>query len=184
QSAEADFAWFERRFQSLKAGTASPMHPSVTQLWRAFLDSGLAPSELPREPVSVFHFCDNEADADHCAALVVARRKQATAASLWWHEACGEPVPRAGDHHVVTDWSGEARCVIRTTEVAVVSFRDVTAEHAAAEGEGDLTLEWWRVTHWAYYHRELAGTAFTPRDDMPIVCERFIVVFPVIETAG
>jgi uncharacterized protein YhfF len=147
-------------------------------MWRAFLESGLAPPGLDAERISAWHFCDTRTDADLCAALVLQGRKRATAPSAWWFESRGEPLPRPGEHHVVTDWDGVAQCVIRTTRVEVVPFRDVSAEHAAAEGEGDGSLDDWRRTHRAYYHRELAGTGYAPSDDMPIVCERFAVVYP------
>ena len=155
-------------------------HPSIAQLWRAFRESGLAPPGLPADPVSVFHFCDTADDANLCADLARVGRKRATAASLWHFEARGEAVPRSGDHHVVTDWEGVAMCVIRTTLVTIVPFNEVTAEHAAAEGEGDGSLESWRATHWPYYHRELAGTGNVPTERMPIVCEQFTVVYPPI----
>ncbi len=154
------------------------MHPSVSQLWLAFAKSEHAPPGLSRDPVSVFHFCDTSADANLCVELVSLGRKRATAPSLWGFTVRGEPLPRPGDHHIVTDWEGVAHCIIRTTEVTVVPFIDVTAEHAAAEGEGDGSLEAWRAIHWAYYHRELAGTAFVPTEQMPIVCERFTVIYP------
>jgi uncharacterized protein YhfF len=144
-------------------------------MWCAYLAS----AGLPDAPApSAWHFCDNERDADECAALVLAGRKRATAPSLWSFEARGEPLPRPGDLHVVTDWAGRARCVIRTTAVHVVPFDQVTEAHAAAEGEGDGSLAQWRVVHRAYYERELAGTAYRIDDRMPIVCERFEVVFP------
>ena len=54
---------------------------------------------------------------------------------------------------------------------------------AAAEGEGDLTLEWWRRIHWAYYERELQGTGYVPRLDMPIVCESFECLYPPADQA-
>jgi uncharacterized protein YhfF len=154
------------------------MHPSVSEIWRAFLESERAQTDLPRAPVSAFYFCDTPADANLCAELARLGRKRATASSLWGLEARGESVPRPGDYHVVTDWDGVAHCVIRTTAVTVVSFIDVTSEHAAAEGEGDCSLESWRETHWAYYQRELTGTDFVPTQDMPIVFEQFIVVYP------
>ena len=88
-----------------------------------------------------------------------------------------------GDLHVVTNWAGEAQCVIRTTEVKVMPFDAVTDEHAAAEGEGDLTLEWWRRIHWAYYERELQGTGYVPRLHMPIVCESFECLYPPADQA-
>jgi uncharacterized protein YhfF/RimJ/RimL family protein N-acetyltransferase len=154
------------------------LHASVPALWRGFLASGLAPPGLDRAPISAWHFCDAQPDADLCAALVLAGRKRATAPSAWSFAARGEPLPRVGEHHVVTTWAGVARCVIRTTDVRVVPFDAVDAAHAAAEGEGDGSLAAWRRTHWAYYARELAGTGYVRRRDMPIVCERFVVAYP------
>ena len=154
------------------------MHPSVETMWRAFRAGRSDAPALPARPGSVWHFCDNEVDANECARLVLEGVKRATSPSLWSFRSRAEPLPEVGDLHVVTDWAGEARCVIQTTEVEVVPFDRVTAEHAAAEGEGDRSLEWWRRVHWEYYQRELAGTEFRPRGDMPVVCERFSLVFP------
>jgi uncharacterized protein YhfF len=154
------------------------MHPSVVALWREFLSSGHAPPGLAGAPISAWHFCDQQADADLCADLVREGKKRATAPALWELQARGERIPRVGDHHVVTKWNGVAQCVIRTEAVDVVPFREVPATHAAAEGEGDGSLAAWRASHRAYYSRVLAGSGFEPTDDMPIVCERFVVVHP------
>jgi uncharacterized protein YhfF len=150
------------------------MHPSVLQLWQSYVAA--VGGNAPAEPTSVWHFCDNEREADELAELVVRGVKRATSPSLWYFESRGDPLPRPGDIHVVTNWVGEARCIIRTTGVRVVPFDEVSAEHAAAEGEGDGSLEHWRQVHWRYYHRELAGTEYVPSEDMPVVCERFEVV--------
>jgi len=151
------------------------MHPSVTAMWREYC--ALREPSTDALPSS-WHFCDNEQDANECARLVREGRKRATSPSLWYFESRDEPLPRAGDLHVVTNWAGEAQCVIRTTHVVIVPFDQVSEEHARAEGEGDGTLAWWRDVHWSYYHRELDGSGFEPRRDMPIVCEYFERVYP------
>lgn len=152
------------------------MKSSVPAMWEAYLR--LREEDAPPPTLSSWHFCDNEVDADTCADLVLRGIKSATAPSLWGLEARGEPLPRPGELHVVTTWAGEAVCVIRTTRVEIVPFDQVTAEHAAAEGEGDRSLDYWRRVHWPYYHRELDGTRYSPAEDMPIVCEYFEVVYP------
>jgi uncharacterized protein YhfF len=152
-------------------------HPSVKALWGSYLAShGQDAASVPLP--SHWHFCDNEQEANECARLVLAGRKHATSPSLWFFESRVEPIPQVGDFHVVTNWNGEAVCVIRTTAVRIVPFDQVGEEHAAAEGEGDGTLDWWRRVHWDYYHRELEGTGFHPRNDMPVVCEYFECVYP------
>ena len=155
------------------------MKESVLKMWHSALQIiGESPATTAR-PLSSWHFCDNQHDADECADLARRGIKRATATSLWWFEANALPLPQIGDMHVVTDWAGEAQCVLRTASVETVPFNEVTAEHAAAEGEGDKSLEFWRRVHWEYYHRELAGSGRTPRPDMPVVCERFELVYPL-----
>lgn len=150
---------------------------SVEQMWAAYCAS-VGDKAAEAEPPEAWHFCDTEADADACAAFVKAGRKTATAPSLWWFEAMGTPLPQPGDLHVVTDWAGEAQCIIQTTAVEIVPFDEVTAAHAYREGEGSRTLAEWQRTHWAYYHRELSGTGRAPQADMPVVCEQFRCVYP------
>lgn len=149
------------------------MNPSVAALWQRYR---LVDSSAPVEAQAVYHFCDNQEDADGCADLVVAGQKRATASSLAELELAGLPAPEAGDYAVITGWSGEARAVIRTTSVEIRKFGDVDAEFAREEGEGDLTLEWWRSAHRAYYERVLADSDYAVDDDLLIACERFEVV--------
>ena len=46
------------------------MHPSISRLWLAFAESDHALGRLPRDPISVFHFCDTPTDVNLCAELV------------------------------------------------------------------------------------------------------------------
>jgi ASCH domain len=61
--------------------------------------------------------------------------------------------PQVGDLSIVTDWDGLPLCVIETTEVEVQAFQDVDEDFAADEGEGDLSLKYWKDVHWAYFER-------------------------------
>jgi uncharacterized protein YhfF len=124
-----------------------------------------------------FHFGDSPALADGLAALVLAGRKRATAGAAWSFEVAGMRLPRPGDLSVVTTWDGVPRCVILTTQVELLRFDAVPAEFAAAEGEGDGSLAFWRHAHADYFGREGArnGRAFGP--DMLVCCERFDLVY-------
>lgn len=76
------------------------MQEQVSEFWARY--RAVHP-DAPARPKAVFHFCDNQADADICADLV-----RATASSLAELALAGDPVPRAGDLSVVTDWFGAA----------------------------------------------------------------------------
>lgn len=120
-----------------------------------------------------FAFGDTPAMADELVALVVEGRKTATASALADYESAGEPLPQRGDLFIIVDGSGAPRALIRTTEVRVVPFSEVDADHAAAEGEGDGSLEFWRAGHRSFFER---SGVFS--DDMPVVLERFELLYP------
>ncbi len=161
------------------------MNDSAHALWSEFLASGTPAAASARDATyTSWHFGTGGAMADELLGLVLEGRKRATAGALWTYEHDGDPVPQIGDHSVILDGAGTARCVIRTTDVAVVAFCEVAADFAASEGEGDLSLEYWREGHWKYFTRELASFGRTAEQDMPVVCERFEVVFPDVSQAS
>ena len=151
------------------------MDDVVAAFWSAFLARTDRPATTPL--YEAFAFGDSEALATSLADLVRRGEKAATAALVWENEAEGKRPPRPGDLSVVTAWDGRPLCIIETTGVEVHAFEDVGAEFAAAEGEGDRSLAWWREAHWRYFGRvcERLGRAPSPR--MPVVCERFRMVF-------
>ena len=130
--------------------------------------------------IEVWHFCDNQIDADICADLVLAGHKRATTSSLWWYQHNDEPLPKVGDLNLITNWHGVAQCIIETKEVQIMPFCDVSQEYASIEGEGDKSLDFWRQVHWAYFTRELGELALKPCEDMPVVCEVFDVVYSLV----
>ena len=147
---------------------------------RSFWDAFAATQASDPTPrfLEAFYFDDNEPSANELAALVLAGRKQATAGLLWSHEKGNKPLPQQGDLSIVTTYSGEPLCVIETQKVEIVPFEEVTAEFAATEGEGDGSLAYWRQAHEAFFGRECKRIGLAPEARMPVVCERFKVVFP------
>ena len=115
--------------------------------------------------------------ADELLALVLEGTKTATASALWDYEAEGEDLPQVGALSIVLDGAGHPRALLETTEVAVVPFDEVSAEHAYLEGEGDRTLADWREVHQRFFtEHPLHDRGFAP--DMPIVLERFRLLHP------
>lgn len=117
-------------------------------------------------------------DADKLAKLVRKGIKTATASALPLYEMEGEELPRAGEYSVILDSREKAVCIIRTSRVYVTPYRDVTAEQAWKEGEGDRSLAYWRRVHEAFFSREMAKAGLTFDEDMGVVCEEFEMVYP------
>jgi uncharacterized protein YhfF len=62
-------------------------------------------------------------------------------------------------------------------EVTIRPFNQVDSRFAYDEGEDDRSLAAWRAAHWRYFTRTLAVHSLRPSEDMPLVCERFRVVY-------
>jgi len=128
---------------------------------------------LPADRLAAFAFGGDAAMARDLAALVVAGAKTATSSLHCLWEIDREPLPRAGDLAIVTLWDGSPAALIEITEVELRPFRTVDAAFAAAEGEGDRSLDHWRRLHRDYFTAELAPVGRTFADDLLLVTERF-----------
>lgn len=115
---------------------------------------------------------------DALAELVLNGIKTAMASAYPLYEQEQEPLPKAGDYSVILNTKGEAVCIIRTTKVYVVPFREVSADHAFREGEDDRSLESWREVHRDFFTREMNDEGLSFDEDMPVVCEEFMRVYP------
>ena len=132
---------------------------------------------IPKEGVKAWHFCADEYNANLCADLVLRGEKTATCSMLYWYESGGLTMPTVGELSVVTDWQGSPLAVIETTAVDTCAFSAVTEDWAAAEGEGDKTLRWWRDAHWAFFSRECRELGISASPDMLLVMERFRLLY-------
>ncbi len=121
-------------------------------------------------------FGDNPEQADRLLGLVLDGTKTATSSALSEYDGDDAPLPREGDLSIVVDGAGHPKALIRTTDVAVVPFGEVSDDFAAAEGEGDRSLEAWRTDHTEFFTRVL-GLVTVPEDFM-VVTERFELLYP------
>lgn len=151
------------------------MDKVIRAYWTAFLESGSVQTP-PSEPADVLAFGNTPELADALGDLVVRGVKTATTSVLWAY-AEGEPLPSVGDLSIVICGMGRPLCVIQTTEVTTKPCSQVAAAFAHDEGEGDRSLSFWRTAHACFFSETLAplGTVF--QHDMPVICERFRVVY-------
>jgi uncharacterized protein YhfF len=148
----------------------------VKVMWEGYLAT--LPPGAEAAVYMTWHFGDDEATANELGRLALAGVKTATAGLLWDYEANEEEPPRPGDLSIITDWEGAPLGIIRTTGVDIWPFNQVDAEHAFREGEGDRSLAYWREVHWRCFAQTCTAIGRTPGEDMPVVCERFEVVYP------
>jgi uncharacterized protein YhfF len=122
-------------------------------------------------------FGDSPALEHELATLVLNGSKTATCSALWEWQAEGNPITKVGLKTIVLDGNDDPLCIIETIEVTIRSYKEVDAQFAFEEGEGDRTLNYWRDAHWHFFTRILSKFGKAPAMDMPLVCERFRVIY-------
>jgi uncharacterized protein YhfF len=151
----------------------------IEAFWRKYLDTLPSDSPVRNESYDAESFGDSPEMADEIGALVANGTKTATCSALWEYEADGDLPPGPGTKCVVLDGRGDPRCIIETTEVEIRPYNEVDARFAYEEGEGDRSLQNWRDAHWRFFTRSLARIGKEPTPEMPLVCERFRVAYPM-----
>ena len=131
----------------------------------------------PNGPYQSWFFGNSSAMARELAELVISGKKFATASLAEANELQPDEAPVADGYSVVTDFEGNPRCVIQTTEIRHVPFNEVDAQFASDEGEGDQSLEYWRRAHSEYFSKEAPQLGIVFNETSMICCERFILRF-------
>lgn len=148
-------------------------HPTVQELWEQYnLENPDAPSDY-----DVWAFGDSAAMADDLLALVLEGKKTATASNYRLYELEQEPIPYEGLYNVILNGKGEAKAIIKTTSIEIIPFKEVPAEFAYLEGEGDRSLAYWRNVHEAFFKREFMQIEEEFNENMLVVCEKFKLVY-------
>jgi len=111
--------------------------------------------------------------ADELAALVQSGKERATASLPIEFTSSGFPLPTVGDVSIVTTADDRPVAIIELTEVRHVRFDAVDETFAAAEGEGDGSLAWWRDAHFRYFTRVCARLGGNFDDASVVICQRF-----------
>ena len=146
---------------------------SVENYWKRFLAS--LPSDSPYHSKAYIAegWGDSPAMADELGGLIVQVIKTATCSALWEWEAEGNPIPIT----IALDGHGEPLCIVETIAVTIHTYNEVDSDFACDEGEGDLSLNYWRAAHKNYFSRVLPKVGKEFSEEMPLVCERFRVIY-------
>ena len=148
----------------------------IEAYWQKFLSTLSSDSPYHTKVYSEGGYGDSPELMDELIQLVLIGKKTATCGSLWGWEAEDKPLPIAGDVWVELDGRGNPVCITETVEVSIRKYNEVDAEFARAEGEGDLSLNYWREAT-SYFSRVLPKIEKQFSKDMPLVCERFQLIY-------
>jgi uncharacterized protein YhfF len=107
-------------------------------------------------------------DNNELISLVLANKKRATT-SLYTDD---NDLPIIGEESIICYDDDSCACTVKTKDYKIMRFKDMTEELAKLEGEGDLSLNYWRVVHNKFF--KSFDKNFN--DDSKIVFEIFEVI--------
>ena len=146
----------------------------IDSYWHCFLKETSRDKDL--KYFECFHFDLTEKWANELLRLVLEGKKRATSSSLLYYQKNDIPLPKAGDCSIVTDWEGNPKCVIQTTNVTILPFKDITFDICKREGE-DENLQSWQEGHVDFFTADGNSEGYDFTWDMPVVFEDFEVIF-------
>ncbi len=121
-----------------------------------------------------WHFEITESACNYLLDLVLKGKKRATSSAYEGYEE-DEEMPKVGELSVITDWDGNPRCVIKTTNIIILPYKDITFDLAKLEGEDD-NLDSWRKNHEHFFKEEGLELGYEFNENMKVIFEEFEVV--------
>jgi uncharacterized protein YhfF/catechol 2,3-dioxygenase-like lactoylglutathione lyase family enzyme len=122
------------------------------------------------------HFCNDKINTDICAELVLKGVKQASCGLKLMYDLKKEFFPEINELTIITNWYQQPICVVKTIDLSFRKFKDIDAEWAESEGEGDQSLKQWKETHRDYFQKQLDELGLVFTEEVELICERFEVV--------
>ncbi len=155
------------------------MNEKSRAFWQAYLATTPDAEERAKRFYEVYQIGDTAEDADYGAQLIMEGAKTTTSALLWEYEMTGDVQPFVGALGVVENGHNEPVCIVETTWCGVIPLNQVVdTEFIVDYAEWGVTAESWQQKAWAYYAPHCRELGREPQRDMPMLCERFEVVYP------
>ena len=138
------------------------MNNQVKKFWYEFWEGN-----PPVEEVEAWNF---GFEADVLADLVMHGIKRATTPGYIFYELENEPLPTVGQYDVILNSHEEPVCIVKTTDIQIMPFNEVPESYARIEGEGDLSYEYWKTGHEAFFKKECLEYGIEYEEKMLVVC--------------
>ena len=152
------------------------LNPVEQSYWESYLRT-LPEGERPNDAVVSAGYAGNPELTDELLALYFAGKKTAGSSLLEDFQSAGDSLPQVGNHWIYLNRRGEPCCILKTERIVMHKFKDVPPEIAAAEGEGDGSLEYWRRVHREIYTPFLAKWGVHELNEATVITEFFRIVY-------
>jgi len=153
-----------------------PLKPQELAYWNLYLAT-LPEAERKKEYGVEANIAGNLEIADELLALYLNGKKTAASSLLQAYLIASEPLPELGGHWIVLDSKLVPRCIVKTLRTETHKFRDIPEYVAKGEGEGDLSLAYWRKAHIWFFTPYLKEWGVENLEEADVIVEFFEVVY-------
>ncbi|MBK4879880.1 RNA-binding protein [Enterococcus faecium] len=149
------------------------MNEQAKKYWKEFWQG-----ELPETNVTAEQWgWEGTPMADELADLILKGIKTASCSSydeyLYYDE---DPLSKIGSYTIVLNSKDKPVGIIKYTDMTIMPMNEVTEEIARAEGEGDLSYDYWYKAHKKFFRELMPQIGKEFYEEMPLAVERFELI--------
>lgn len=146
------------------------------EYWNRFIFS--LPQRLqPLNPNISASVAGNKEITDELLNLYLTGKKTAGSSLVEDFLSVGDPLPQIGNYWIYLNSKEEPSCILQTVDIKIYKFDEVSVEIAIAEGEGDLSLSYWKKTHENLYRPFLQKWGLNSIHEATVITEFFKIVY-------
>ncbi len=150
------------------------MNKQELEFWNSYLETT---SAQPVDPKITVGIAGNRDIADELLNLYLSGKKTAGSGLVKDYEQAGDPLPKVGDYWLILNSNNKPRCLVKIRRVEFYQFDQIPVSVAVAEGEGDLSLDYWKKAHVEFFTPFLEELSILNLDKETIVTEFYEVVY-------
>jgi uncharacterized protein YhfF len=152
------------------------LKPIEKKYWENYFQT-VSEDKRPKNANISAGYAGNPDITDSLLELYFSGKKNAGSSIVEDFLSAGDPLPAVGNFWICLNSLGQPSCILRTEKIVMHKFKDVPLEIAIAEGEGDLTLEYWRQVHSELYSPSIKSWGVDDINNATVITEFFSIVY-------
>lgn len=149
---------------------------AAKEYWAQYLNS-IPQQTRPQNPFVEAAYAGTKDTTDELIALFLTGRKTAGSSLVIDYELNDEPLPVIGNFWIILNSISEPKLIVKTVGVERNLFKEIPQRVVIAEGEGDLSVEYWKQVHSQFFLPFLEEWGVENLEEAEVITEYFEIVY-------
>lgn len=150
------------------------MKKNEKEYWQKYQSTN---KDIPKDAFIEASMAGNEKIAEQLLDLYLKGKKTAGSSLVKDFLMAQDPLPKAGNYWIILNAQKKPKCIVKTISVEIHLFENIPERIAIAEGEGDLSLSYWKQEHQKFFASYFSELKIKDLNKEKIVTEFFKLVF-------